>query len=384
MNECQHLLVLNDQIGVILGGHYDRYNKIMLHFLENMHKTGAKLVFFMPGRRQSDDLPFFIPKTEDAYIESLEILDKLKAASNLTAFLKGKNRLQTDVRVELSFDYNLQKLIQGFGDLHCTYELHNQKIARYAQENSQKVLALISDDTDFLSFSGAFEFWHTKTMNINKMSCDQYNRYQLYDHLGFVHGHAQMQILSALTDSIYLPSFVVEGFLAKLANANKDPNKTGVIWNVSAYLKQLKPLTIVDNKVTYNLEQISRDVFGDDHTNEQFNAISNGLAVYDLDFEQPQNHSTNIFSRRVKQHKSFVYKLATDTVFNVGDIDYMDYRNYKSKTYADLVVPVLMKLCGVLYQIHPRPPKMRKICVKHAHDEPSKVTQEIVIYPSSE
>lgn len=379
------MLVLQDQIGVILGGHYDRYNKMMRQFLENITKTGAKLVFFMPGRQPSDDLPFSIPKTEETYIESIKILDKLEEKANLIPFLQDKNRLHANVRMELPFNNNLKKLVSDFGDFHVTYERHNQEIARYAKQNAGNILALITDEVDFLAFSTAHEFWRAKSINFKEMTCTRCNKDRLYDKLGFHHGAVQMQLLNSISGSIFLPTFVLDDFLNRLAKANENPHRCGTIWNVSTYVKHQPPLKIAENKMTYDLEQISRDIFGEDFSREQLNAITNGLACYDLDFEVPTKQNRSEFLQRCKNENSFVYKLATDDVFNVKDLSYMDFRNYKSKTYAELVIPILMKISGILLKdvFYPRRPKKRKICMKHAHDEPSKVTEELIIYPLS-
>ena len=78
-----------------------------------------------------------------------------------------------------------------------------------------------------------------------------------------------------------------------------------------------------------------------------------------------------------------MYKLVTDDIFNIRDIDFIDFRNFRSKSYAELIVPILMKLCGILLKDNKRRPITREICVKHAHDEPFKVTEETIIYPRS-
>ena len=79
----------------------------------------------------------------------------------------------------------------------------------------------------------------------------------------------------------------------------------------------------------------------------------------------------------------FLYKLSTDETFCVRDIEYIDFRNYKSKSYAELIVPILMKMCGILFKDNTPRPDVRKICMKLAHDEPFKLTEEDIIYPPS-
>lgn len=376
------MFVQTDHLGVILGGHYDRYNKMFRKFLDNLTRAGAKLVFFMPGRKYTDELPFFIPKTEQNYMESLEILDKIEENGDFKAYLHEKNRHWSDIRMELSFNYNLKKLINNLGDFHVNYDRHNQEIARYANQNAATVMAVISNDTDFLAFPGTYEFWRANSFNYKLMTCNKYNRKRLYDRLGFEHGAAQMQLLGALSGSNFLPAYAIQEFLSRLANEN--PEQRGKIWNVSAYVKR-QPITKIKNKITFDLKPIATDVFGDDYSCDQLNCIENGLACYDLDeFQQPSNHrNLSSFLRFCKTRNLFAYKLATDEIFNIKDITYMDFRNYKSKSYADLVIPLLMKMCGILFKDNAQRPVHREICMKHAHDEPCKVTDETIIYPPS-
>lgn len=384
LKELCHMFVQHGQIGVILGGHYDRYNKMLRQFLENMTRSGAKLVFFMPGRKYTDELQFFIPKTEQNYMESLDILDKIEENADLKAYLFEKNRRSVDIRMELSFNHNLKKIVHNFGDCHVNFDRHNQEIALYIKENADAVMAIITNDSDFLAFAGDFEFWRANSINYKSMTCNQYSRKRLYDRLGFEHGAIQMQLLSALCGSNFLPAYAIQDFLTGLSQANQDnPQQRGKIWNVTAYVKR-QTITQFDNKIKFDLKQIGRDVFGDECSTENLDCIENGLACYDLDnFQQPSNRNLSSFLRFCKTRDVFAYKLATDTIFNVKDITYMDYRNYNAKSYAELVIPLLMKMCGILFKDNTQRPSYREICMKHAHDEPCKVTEEEIIYPPS-
>lgn len=377
LKEAAHIFVQRDEVGLVLGGRFDLYNTSLRHFLENLRKTGAKLVFFLPGKKYTDDLQFFIPKREQDYMNCLTILDKIEEKTNLQDFLNEKNKFSCDIRMGLAFEYNLKKLVRRYGDFHVNFTRHNQEIARYANENADDVLAVITNDTDFLAFEGKFEFWRANGINTRQLSGIRYSKPKLFEKLQ-MNAH-QMQLLSALAGSNFLPFYVIKDWVAELVKSN--PEQRGKIWNVSFYVKN-QTYDLVKGIPKFNLESISRDVFGADYTPEQLNSIANGLACYHLKFDE-ENDTKNSFLNFCKKHDSFMYKLVTDDIFNIKDIDYIDFRNYKSKTYAELIMPILMKLCGVLFRSYPRPPKTRKICMKHAHDEPFKVTEETIVYPPS-
>lgn len=96
----------------------------------------------------------FIPKRECDYVNCLTILDKIESKSDLKVFLEEKNRHSPDIRMALAFDYNLKKLVRRYGDFYVNLFRHNQEIARYAKQNADEVLAVISNDTDFMAFEG--------------------------------------------------------------------------------------------------------------------------------------------------------------------------------------------------------------------------------------
>lgn len=279
----------------------------------------------------------------------------------------------------LAFDFNLKKLVRRFGDFHVTYVRHNQEIAKYANQHADEALAVITNDTDFMAFEGEFQYWRANGINYRELTCYRYCKHKLHDKLGL--NFYQMQLLSALCGSNFLPFYVIQEWIKSLIDSHDDPKYRGKINNVALYVKR-QPIELVNNKPKFNLDSISRDVFGDDYTPAQINSIANGLACYDLNFKD-EDEQRNSFLKFCKKNDHFMYKLVTDDLFNIRDIDYIDFRNYRSKTYAELIVPVLMKLCGILLKDNKRRPSTRKICIKHAHDEPFKVTEETIIYPKS-
>lgn len=383
LKETAHIFSQMGEMNVALGGSFDYYNTKLKIFFENLRKTKAKLVFFMTGKKYTDDLPFFIPAREDAYQNGLHVLDKIEEYSDVDELRNAfRNKYKTfgfDFRMVSAFDYNLEKLVRCYGDFHVNYVQHNQEIVRYANQHADEVLAIITNDTAFMAFEGDFEFWRAQGTSIKDLNGFRYHRQKLRERLGL--DFHQMRLLSALCGSKYLPLHLLTEFLNKLIEANDDLEKFGKIWNVTRYIKN-QPIEVINNKPKFDLESISRDVFGPEYSFEQLNCISNELAIYDLDFDD-EPEPNDPFLKHCKQHNMFMYKLATDDIFNVKDIEYIDFRHYKSKSYAELVVPVLRKMCGILFKDNAYRPEVRAICMKHAHDEPFKVTEEEVVYPPS-
>lgn len=376
LKEAINIFVQRDETGVVLGGRYNIYNLKLKQLLAELKKTNAKLVFFFSAKKYTDQLTFFIPKREDDYINNLKILDAIDDGRDLKEFLAEKNRRSPDIRMPFAMEYNLKTIVQDFGELHINYVLHNQEIARYIKQHADEVLAVISNDSDFMAFEGDFQYWKANSLNFRELTCIRYCKNKLREKVGL--DCHQMQLLSALCGSNYLPVYVITDFLNGLIEVSGCSSK---ILNVAEYVKK-QPMQMIRNKPKYDLESISRDVFGKEYTVEQLNSIQNGLQCYDLEFSDGPAF-TNGFLNFCKKREMFMYVLATDEVLKVKDIAFIDFRNYRSKTYCELIMPILMKLCGVLCGEKTRRPVVRKVCMKHAHDEPFRMTEENIIYPPS-
>lgn len=370
----------------ILGGRYDFYNHLLAKLCQKFCQNGAQLAFFMVGTRCTDTLKFFANKATFRYNNSMEILNKMRERIDITHSTHRK--LLQCTRDSHAFTYNFKKLLGRFGNVHVTHIQHNCEIIQYINEHSDRVLALISNDTDFLAFEGDFKLWLTADIDVNQMTSNQVQKQKLYARLGFDYGPHQMRLLSALSGNVHLPFEMLIDFLERLENNRLEPSKRGKVWNISHYIRQ-ESTEIIDNEPQFDLDKISGDVFGADYAQWQRNAIANGLAVYNVNFSSDELHlhekyRGNAFLSHCKEHDPFLFTLATDDVYIVKDIAFADYQNYRSKTYSELVAPILMKICGILFDndVHDRR-DVRRIFMKHAHDEPFKTTEETIIYPPS-
>lgn len=316
----------------------------------------------------------------------MEILDKMREQIDMKS-LATKQLLRCSARDSYGFSYNFRKLLHRFGNLRVTYVEHNREIAQFINDHSNQVLALISNDTDFLAYAGNCELWLTNDIEVHPMTCRKVDKEKLYARFGFAHGAHQMRLLGALCGTDFLPMDMVIDFIKRLEDTRQDLLKNGKIWSVSEYVRR-QSIEIVDNQPQFDLDKISADVFGADYTPLQRDAIAKSLAVYNVAFDEVElnfqdKYIGNELLTFCKEHSPFLFKLATDDVYVVKDYSFIDYRNYRSKTYSELIIPILMKICGILWKNDPERRDVREIFMKHAQDEPFKLTQEFVLYPSS-
>lgn len=369
IKEFIHVAVQNDDIGQLMGGRYSLNLLYFNNFFQSLNNARAELVFFVAEKTLSDEAAIFIPDREKEYIKYIQILDEIDAsAGDIGAYVAQR---QSDIKAPMAMELNLQKLVRNFGKMQTNHFRHNQEIAQYAKQHDDSILAIITNDTDFMIFDGNFQYWRANDITMKDLTVFGYCREKLRKLLEL--NTQQLELLSALSGSIYLPCDVLTDFYFQI----------GI--HSTTYGKHIAPLAYyISNKmqtesVTSNIEKIACDVFGKNYTSPDINAITNGLVQYNLNFEKPVTKALEF----CKERNAFVYKLLTDEVYLIKDISYIDYRKYKSKNYAELVVPLVRKLHGILYANERPRPKTRTICMKYAHDEPYKVVDEPINYPPS-
>lgn len=370
-------------MNMALGGTFPLYNRKLVDFMRNLIQSGAKLVCFMPGKIVNVDdatrVHFNYYQKNAEYLKYVDILDRIEQISSIAdlenLFTRAHQRIEfKNFPMVKAYEFNLERMTRTKSEFFVNNDHHSQRIGRYANDYANEVLAIITNDTDFMAYNGTFQIWVANGINLNEMSGQRYNKATLYDKLE-LNGVHQVQLLGALCGSNHLPSDVLSHFHGKLAA--EDPTKIGKIRLVSAYVKR-QPYTVVDNEAKFDLGQICRDVFGGRYTPEQRHSIGKSLKYYRLDFSDDNSADSSFLIG----HNAFLYTLATSDVFHVLDIEFLDFRHYDSKNYADLVIPILMKMCGILLKDHTERPVVRKICIKQAHDSSFMVVEKAIIYPT--
>lgn len=379
LKEFIHAAVQRDNLGQCLGGKYSLWTHYFRKFFKQLKDANAELIFFAAGKKLTDELMVFIPKREEEYMKYVDVMDQIDAADgSVSDFLRRKNY---DIRAPITLEYNMQKLAQEYGELRINYVRHNQEIAKYIEQHDGTILAVVTNDNDFMVFDGEFQFWQANYINMKDLLGSRMCRENMRAHLGL--NSAQLQLLSALSGSSYLPMPVMKEFYNKIWDEAVEGNR---IPQIAKYIREEVPVLITAKKdcVSFDLAKVAQDIFGEDYTDQDLNAIENGLAQYNLNFETSDAAANVARSMKFcKTRNMFIYKLFTDDIYLVKDIAYIDFRNYKSKSYADLIVPLLRKVQGIIFANETQRPIERAICMKYAHDEPYKVVEEPIDYPHS-
>lgn len=379
LKEFSQIVVQRDEVGLICGGRHPNYIFLFRRFLDSLKKTGVNLIFFVPGKKLNDDPSIFIPKRDIDYRKHLTWLDQIDAGIPIRKVLDQKNRRHPDRRATFAVEYNAIKVCRQFGDVYFNYYRHNQEIAQYANRQKDEVLAIVSNDTDFLVFGGSYQFWSCNDIDLKEMTTTQYCRKTVLGELQLT--RQQLELVGALAGSHYLPMRVglLKNFYTNLKHKGDGFAK---IPDLAEYVRQVKQTPSSDpNKIIFDLNAVASDVFGEDYREEERNTIENGLAVYNLNFRIPAVPDT--FHRQLKRHERFLYKLLTDDIFNIRDIMFIDFRECKAKSYAELVGPIIQRLLGIIFSEKRGTGFTRQICIKYSHEDPHEIVDETPSYPPS-
>lgn len=368
LEHFRNVFAQRDEIGILLGGRYQIYNILFDRFVAQLMAAKVRLSFFVAVHEFTDELSLFIPKMEAEYYNHIRLMD------NHSANAKGSVDGQRNPFVPLSMQHNLIALIKkrcARNALHYNYYRHTQEIIQYANANADDILAIISNDLHLLLFESAPQFWYANDINFETLSITLMCRKTL--EIAIDLNAKQMQLLSVLIGSPYLPAAIVDSALAKCDDASSATNK---IQQLANYIRRKTHASHID------LRQIAMDIshsFG--FPDQIMNAIENGQNCFDTGFtiETLGNDAFIAFS---KDRNPFIYTLMIDDVYLIKDIAFIDYRYTDDRcSFAKLAVPLIQKMIGILFKTNAIKPMDRKICMKFAHDEPYRVVKLDVIYP---
>lgn len=358
--------------GVIMGGRYQLYNILFTRFVTDLHKMGVKVVCFAPQCDTNDQLDFFIPDKENEYIKNVQLLDKV--CSKTDKPIRATLNIRHYRTVPMTIDFNLEKICRPHGELISNFVRHTQELAQYINSHESDVLAVISNNLNLLIFETSAQFWFANDISLRNLTIKLLSRENLEKLLGLT--TKQLQLLAVLISSKYLPKKAVHNFINENING-KNINKIDFLAN---YVNQ-RTLPNPYSGQFFAIDDIAQDLVSEDSAMDVANALENGLDCYNMNLQT--NTGGNAFVKFCKEHNSFIYRLITEEIYLVKDIAFIDFRSFKGKNYAELVVPLLQRILGILYKNDSEKPANRKICLKFAHDEPFKVARIDLIYPQS-
>lgn len=359
-----------DDDSLITGGKYDMYNNKFEKFLRELKEIcGANLVFFCR--------PFLHDMEEDVILEAYDRV----AQKNLKAFqnhMMIKERRTSPWHLDKRVLYNFVQISAKYGKVYTEHTKNSQKLMKYALDHPDEVLAMIQHDNDFLLYDHIqYQYWSLADLNISQLTTKKYCRKTMYKELRL--STPQSHLLAAMMKLKGAHPDVI----LKLCDKIECDEKPKPLFRLAKYVrgKTFGPHG-------FDLNEIATEIFGAGYTERDKALIQDELSRYDLNLEDERLESNQISDEIVefcKKNLYFAYGLIVEDITTNQSLAYIDLRRRESTRYVNMVVTVLLKLCGILFkdgQVEERP-KTRQIKIKRNIADDAVPVEENIIYPSS-
>lgn len=194
-------------------------------------ETGVELVFFEDGLIERTKYRTWLKRQNTRYDEHTEIIDCIIRGCSVDEILKT-------FEVQLASGFAtvipiMEAIAKKYGTLvYSVTKDCDVEMVRYANVNN--VLAIISDDTDFLIFKGDWKLWSTRLFNLSTLKTFELNRTALRTNLDL--NDDELAILSTIAGNDFI-SF------EEIANAIRRNFRYEVkvrFPNIAAYIKTAK------------------------------------------------------------------------------------------------------------------------------------------------
>lgn len=374
----RHVIQLNfidDPLQTYLGGRYRVYLSNLESFFSKL-SASADLVFCFAGRGFHEEIEWFIDSAEFTYDRSRRRYNNydawdMKKAKKDGAFQKPSGDATNTIL------HDLQEICKLYGQIRINYHRHYPEMAKYIKEHEPDILSVITYMEYFLAIDGRFEYWLLTSLEWHRMTVTRFNRDKLYQVLDVNAKH--LILLSAITESDFLPKRRRSQFQSRICNHRKPGEKR--MQYMIEYVKDhpIREGDFADATAYFDLDKVCADLFRPRFSEFEMNGVVNCIKQFNIHFEIEDEANESL--TQVKSEFPFLYKLMVDEVFLLKENSCLDLRKCKSKTYAELMLPVIRKLLGIIFANDPERPSHRLMCAKHVDDEPARVTLEEIIYP---
>lgn len=255
-----------------------------------------------------------------------------------------------DIPINSTVVPSLINLAMEFGELKKAYfDECDKEIADYAVKNN--VLAVISDDTDFLIFDGDYEFWACRDLDLQNLTTMEYRKPVIRRSLSL--SAKQMPLFATIYGNGFLNYVKVYQFHRK---------------NVSSVVKYVKqfPTRLVEQ----DFERMARNIYGPKWSSDIPELIRNSLNSYnisELKIGRVELEDELLFNA-YNDHNGYIYEILKDMPIKITDL-YFDFRSKDFKNYFDLIERLICRQMGVLLKHKNDPELERKVVIKKSHDD---------------
>lgn len=292
--------MFQDKEDTVYGGRWKKYsgNKIiswvknfsqLLNFSETLdalfttlRAAGAVLVFFEDGLIEIEKYPRWIQRRNQCYDDHIKIIDHVNSGSSVDEIYKTfKDTLDA---FSTAFGIIEGKARQYGTLIYSVTKDCDVEMVRYANQNN--VLAILTDDTDFLIFKGNFLLWSARRFDVKTLKIVELSRSALRSTLEL--SDDQLAILSTLAGNDYINYDEIQYAIGKYFRFKKELKFP----NIAKYIRQSK---LANQPVGKQAEVIGLKMFSETNA-ETLERIEKSLTAYNFvsDAEKKTEKQINV------------------------------------------------------------------------------------------
>lgn len=155
-----HPIVMRDMDDAICGGRYKKLLNTWRNMLATLKSTGCNLVFFNDLNIPTSKIPELLKRRNEAFKTFTKLYDLIAEGQNdLGTLVKkiGKKALTT-------IFHDMAFVAQEYGEFYTSSKNESDcELASYAKQHD--VMAIVSDDSDFLIYDGLWRLWSAGNMH---------------------------------------------------------------------------------------------------------------------------------------------------------------------------------------------------------------------------
>lgn len=276
----------------------------------------------------------------------IKILKEINTNKYNTQSLKRKHTNLPIISTVISALINVAK---EFGELKKTYYSEcDMEIVDFAIKNN--VLAVVSDDTDFLIFEGNWKFWSANDINMENMTTMEYNKRAIREQINL--SDKQMPLFATIYGNEFLAI-----------------KKMGTFDNVTQYIREF-PVELEKS----DIQKIVNDIYEKKGRSKRHctkesieKCVKDSLKSYKIgNIPNVAPLEDELLTKAFNDVHGYIFEILEDLPIKVTLL-YFDYRKNDFKNYFDSIKKLICRQMGVLLKHKNDPELTRTIITKKSH-----------------
>lgn len=353
-------------IELSLGGRQSIYMRDFEEFLIKLRTAGATLAFFCDGQLLPDKNDEWCRRRDAEFIASLAMIDEHKQWRQERQERQGskyERRFGNKTIVK-----SLLKLVKDkrYGKVEISTEVDcDAAISSYALSN--KALAVVASDSDFLIFGGDFQWWESNSINMKQMTAMCFERNKL------------RQVLSLTQEQMK--------YFATMAGNDHTKHITRKRCDLMKIAQLCRTISMEQSEEAI-CQQIANYMLIEQHIQIDVNLIARSINSYNIHFEAGEKsteYSSNVLMFAFSNQQVFQYEVNfLDFKQRNNNNNNRNNNNNNNHSFVFTLLDVFRKLGGILLKDTPHQNSQLKIVTKYGKNEGYKLKMHTPIYPEGE